>query len=376
MSGPHHLISQSRFHRRIILNTTYGPLTITFADIGCETGPALLFMPGMFSSRYLGIPLHVIAERAGVRLLVVDRPGMGASTDIPLAQRVDAWTELLPQLLAYLKIPRVSLVAHSAGTIYLLNSWARCREYINPVVTVLGIASTSHCCLCPFLLSCLAPWVDPTYSRVATMRMAQHIPTMAFALWNKIPRFVATQASPVLSASGALFRHISPSGSGDSNDPPEDLSFLHENWRRVERVYGTPFLEQKELAQLAIRFMHAENTVGANSEAMQALRKDGGSSWGVCSDYAECAKALATEGYTLRAYFAATDALVGERGQKYFEQCWTAPGTEAVHFVSRTIEGSDHDTIVQAVEVWEDIFASVAGPLATAASLDAGIGHD
>lgn len=371
MPDPYHLISQRRFHRRINLDTTYGPLTITFADIGCETGPALLFIPGMFASRYLGIPLHALAKRAGVRLLVIDRPGMGASTDVPLAQRVATWTEIVPQFLAYLKIRRVSLVAHSAGTIYLLNTWARCREYINPVIAVIGIASQVLFTFAHYQINLfVAPWVDPTYSRVVAMRMAQHVPTKAFAFWNKIPRFVVTQASPVLSASGALIRHISPSGSGDSHETAGDHSFLDDNWRRVERDYGIPVTEQKELAQLAIRFMHTEDTVGANSEAMQTLRKDGGSSWGVCDDYAECAKALATDGFTLRAYFAATDVMIGKQGQKYFEDCWRASGMEVIHFVSRTIEGSDHDTVLQSVEVWEDIFSAINGPSTS------GITHD
>lgn len=371
MPDPYSLISQNRFHRRINLDTTHGPLNITFADIGCETGPAVLFMPGMFASRYLGIPLHVLAERAGVRLLVVDRPGMGASTDVPLAQRVAVWIEIVPQFLAYLQISRVNLVAHSAGTIYLLNTWAQCREYINPVIAVIGIASSRVPCAHSYV-TYLAPWVDPTYSRVTIMQMAQYVPAKAFAVWNKIPRFIVTQASPVLSASGALVRHISPSGSGDSQDTAEGLPFINQDWRRVERDYGVPVAEQKELAQLAIRFMHTENTVGANSEAMQTLRKDGGSSWGVCSDYAECAKALATDRWTLHAYFAATDALVGTKGQKYFEECWRAPGTEAVDFVSRTIDGSDHDTVAQSVEVWEDIFASIKGALPAGTSPDAG----
>lgn len=141
MSDAYYFISKSCFHRRVNLDTAYGQLNITFADIGCKNGPTLLFMPGMFASRYLGIPLHVIAERAGVRLLVVDRPGFGGSTDVPLAQRVAVWTGMLPHFLAYLGIPRVSLVAHSAGTIYLLNTWAHCRDYLNPVMAVIGIAS-------------------------------------------------------------------------------------------------------------------------------------------------------------------------------------------------------------------------------------------
>lgn len=139
MTDPLSLISNTRFHRRVVLDTAHGPLTVSFAEIGCATGPALLFLPGMFASRYLGITMHTVAERFGVRLLVVDRPGMGASTDVPLAQRVAVWVDMLPRLLAYLKIPRVSLVAHSAGTIYLLNTWAQCREVVSPVITVLGM---------------------------------------------------------------------------------------------------------------------------------------------------------------------------------------------------------------------------------------------
>ncbi|EPS32747.1 hypothetical protein PDE_07707 [Penicillium oxalicum 114-2] len=342
MADPYQLISESRFHRRISLNTSQGQLYVSFADTGCNNGPTILFLPGMFASRYAGILLHVIARRAGVRLLVIDRPGMGASTDVPLAHRVDTWIEVLPKVLSHLKIPRVSLVSHSAGTIYLLNTWARCRDCINPVAAV------------------IAPWVDLKHSRVLSMRVASYIPSKAFALWNEIPRFFVTQASPVFSASGALIRHLTPSGGDDSPEQANDTDFLVANWRKIERDYGTPVAEQKEITQLASRYMHIENTVGANSEAMQCLRKDGGSSWGVCSDYAECARSLATERFSLRAYFAESDALVGQKGQRYFEDCWGGPDVEAIDFASKTIPRSDHDTVFQSVEVWEDIFSSFA----------------
>ncbi|KAJ5554594.1 hypothetical protein N7513_004553 [Penicillium frequentans] len=344
MSDPCELISENRFHRRVTLDTGYGALNVSFADIGCVTGPALLFLPGMFASRYPGVLLHVIAERAGVRLLVVDRPGMGASTDVPLGQRVAAWTDMLPRLLAHLEIPRVNLVAHSAGTMYLLNTWAHCREYVNPDIAV------------------IAPWVDLAHSRVKVMQIVQYLPTKAFAVWNLIPRFFVTQASPVLATSGAVIRRMSLRGDSTTPETAKDLSFLNDNQRRVERDYGVPQSEQTELSRLAIRYMHTENTVGANSEALQCLRK-GDSNWGVCSDYAECARTLAgyqtspDSGYSIHAYFAATDILVGKRGRKYFETCWQAPGVEAIDFVSREVEGSDHDTIAFSAEVWEEIFS-------------------
>lgn len=142
MSDPASIISNVSFHRRTTLETKHGSLTISFADIGCPTGPALLYLPGMFASRYVGIPMHIIASRAGVRLLVVDRPGMGCSTDVPLAERIDAWIDIFPRLLTYLDIPRVSLVSHSAGTIYLFNTWERCREFVTPNIFFLGIFFT------------------------------------------------------------------------------------------------------------------------------------------------------------------------------------------------------------------------------------------
>ena len=65
---------------------------------------------------------------------------MGGSTDVPLAQRVAVWVELVPRLLAHLGIQRVALVSHSAGTIYLLNTLAYCRDILyldRPAVTFL-----------------------------------------------------------------------------------------------------------------------------------------------------------------------------------------------------------------------------------------------
>lgn len=206
-----------------------------------------------------------------------------------------------------------------------------------------------------------APWVDPAYSRVTAMQMTQYIPAQAFKVWHHIPRFL-TQASPVFESSGILIRRLSSkSGTETAN---EDSSFLDANSRRIERDYGVSRAEQAELSRTAFRAMFNENTAGADSEALQCLRKGESSDWAACSDYAHCAQTLAarersTDGrVTVRTYFAATDAMVGCRGQKYFEGCWRAPGMEEpIDFTSKTIDGTDHDTLVQSVEVWEEIFA-------------------
>ena len=195
------------------------------------------------------------------------------------------------------------------------------------------------------------------------MQMAQYIPTKAFTLWHQIPRFFVTQGAPLLATSGGLVRKMT---SRNSETTEENHLSLDAHERSIDHEYGISRAEQAELFRLSLRFMYDENTVGANSEALQCLRK-GDSDWGVCSDYAQCARMLADreqsmEGrVSIRAYFAATDALVGSRGQKYFETCWQAPGVEAIDFISTTVDGTDHDTLLQSEDVWSAILASISG---------------
>lgn len=75
-----YFVSNSRFHRcfTVEATATHGPLQVSYAEYGkqptqSENTPTLLLMPGMFSSRYLGLCIHAIAEKLGVRVLVIDR---------------------------------------------------------------------------------------------------------------------------------------------------------------------------------------------------------------------------------------------------------------------------------------------------------------
>lgn len=204
------------------------------------------------------------------------------------------------------------------------------------------------------------------------MQVAQYIPVKLFDYWHSIPKFVVTQASPMIASSGAAMRTVtgplsSVSGLGGASQEEADKNFLDANYKRVQRDYGISVEESKELAKLAVNSMFEGQTVGANGEALVCLRKTEGkgADWGVCEDYAACAELLSrqererTEKITLRAYFAETDALVGDKGQKYFEECWG--GREGVEFLGKKMLGTDHDTVSMAVEVWEEIFSLVPG---------------
>ncbi|KAE8415052.1 hypothetical protein BDV36DRAFT_263764 [Aspergillus pseudocaelatus] len=370
----HRYISNSRFHRRYTLPATadHDSLTFTYADVGFTSNSTnlnpqtILFMPGMFASRYLGVFIHAIAEKLGVRVLIVDRPGMGNSTDVPLDQRLSVWVELVPRLLAHLEIEHVALVSHCAGTIYLLNTLFYCRELLHPEK--------------PFV-AFLAPWVDPSYSHVTSMQMAQYVPVKAFSVWNLIPKFFLLKAGPAFTSSGVAITKTSnviSSGSGFSSAGENDTE-LERNRRQIENEYGLSRDVQAELDSLMFQFMFEESTVGANSEALQCLRKgpDSGKTWGKCEDYGAYVKELVDlerrrlrrtgeEKLKVRAYFAGNDSMIGKAGQEYVEKCWagnTGEFKDALDFESMTFAELEHDSLVQSAEVLKSIFLHAGGTM-------------
>lgn len=87
--APAGLVGSDRMHRELTIpaTATHEALTVSYADVGrppagppapgggpgTDDGPTVLFVPGMFASRYIGVYLHAVAEELGVRVLVVDR---------------------------------------------------------------------------------------------------------------------------------------------------------------------------------------------------------------------------------------------------------------------------------------------------------------
>ncbi|KAI5456895.1 hypothetical protein BGZ63DRAFT_395061 [Mariannaea sp. PMI_226] len=366
-------VANARFHHTFTLpaTNTHDDLTFSFADLGraptpgesTPNPPTVLFMPGMYASRYLGVPMHAIADKLGVRVIIVDRPGMGKSTDVPLQQRVSIWVELVPKLLQHLGIQHVALASHSAGTVFLLNTLYQCRNILDPEK--------------PFA-ALLAPWVDPLYSKNTAMQMAQYIPTSAFGIWHLIPQ-VFLKAAPALASSGAVATKASGMISGVSGfNISRDESEVERNRKQVEKVYGMRQELQVEIEKEFFKSMFSESTVGANSETLQCLRKSDWS-WGECSDYSQFVKDLVGkerekrsermpngEGrLQIRAYFAQDDALIGKRGQEYMEQCWKGTEEEGfqdvLDFNSTTVAGTNHDTVMQSADILAKIFVGAGG---------------
>jgi pimeloyl-ACP methyl ester carboxylesterase len=60
------------------------------------------------------------------------RPSFGGSTPVDLSIRMKVWLETVPALLQKLEVNHVSLLTHSAGTIYTLNTLLHHRAVLDP----------------------------------------------------------------------------------------------------------------------------------------------------------------------------------------------------------------------------------------------------
>lgn len=122
------------------LRVTYS-LTSNFADAQL---PVVLFCGPLFGSRYVSIVFDHLATTTGVRVICVDRPGMGGSTRIPLKLRIRVWLETVPALLERLQVQHVSLMSHSAGTLYALNTLHHLPHILDPKAPYIAFLCRKH----------------------------------------------------------------------------------------------------------------------------------------------------------------------------------------------------------------------------------------
>lgn len=213
--------------------------------------------------------------------------------------------------------------------------------------------------------------------------MAAYIPEGAFKLWHHIPRFLMVTAQPVLAPSGTFISKAADMLSFGSGDNTDDQSEMDKNRLRIDKDYGLDKDVQIQLTAWITERMFGEETIGANSEALQCLKKGPPGSWGACDNHNAFVEGLASrekadiespgsEGrrkLTVKAFFGETDALIGKAGQKYVEECWKGTAEQnfqnAFDFEATTLVGTDHDTVSQSVEVWEQLFVLARdGPVA------------
>jgi len=67
---------------------------------------------------------------------------MGGSTPVSLDIRMQVWLETVPALLRKVNLKHVSIVTHSAGGVYTLNTLAKLRSILDPQAQYVALLGT------------------------------------------------------------------------------------------------------------------------------------------------------------------------------------------------------------------------------------------
>lgn len=110
---------------------------LAYTEYGDSDGSCVLFFHGTPGSRLDARLLHDPARDGGVRLVAVDRPGIGASDPQPERTYLD-WPSDVAALLRHLGERRVSLLGFSSGAPYALVCAATAALPIERVAVVSG----------------------------------------------------------------------------------------------------------------------------------------------------------------------------------------------------------------------------------------------
>lgn len=115
---------------------------LSFAEYGSPRGPAIVWMHGTPGARrQIPVDARAHAASAGVRIIGVDRPGIGSSTPHLYADILD-WTEDLVLLLDALAIDTTRVIGLSGGGPYALAAGAALPDRVRGVGVLGGVAPT------------------------------------------------------------------------------------------------------------------------------------------------------------------------------------------------------------------------------------------
>jgi pimeloyl-ACP methyl ester carboxylesterase len=112
---------------------------LAYADYGDPQGRPVVFLHGWGDSRLTRHPDDQLTAAAGVRLLTVDRPGVGAS-DYQPRRTLLRWPDDLRQLADQLGLDRFALLGHSGGGPFALASAWALPERLTAVGVACGFA--------------------------------------------------------------------------------------------------------------------------------------------------------------------------------------------------------------------------------------------
>ncbi|KAK0871693.1 hypothetical protein LTS02_001757 [Friedmanniomyces endolithicus] len=149
---------------------------ISFSEVGDPEGAAVFICVGMGLTRFVTAFYDDLATTLRLRLITVDRPGVGGSEPYPVNDRSGplSWPDDVLAICQHLGISNFSLLAHSAGAIYALATALILPHLIKGRVHL------------------LAPWIPPSQLEAISHPTASAPPAGALPRGQRILRVLPT----------------------------------------------------------------------------------------------------------------------------------------------------------------------------------------
>ncbi|KAI1767941.1 hypothetical protein GGR53DRAFT_52569 [Hypoxylon sp. FL1150] len=333
-------LDDERFHRTLTLppieTTRPAELKVTYADFGHHNHErVLLFCGPLLGSRYVLTTKDGLARQHGIRIVSLDRPGFGGTTDVGPADRVRVWLDMVEAVLQHLAIEHVSVLGYSGGTIYAMNFLLHLRHRLHPTHPYVGLC---------------APWVYPSHSGVPLLKVAGILPRAMVGSYDRVVQFVQARIAPAIHFSSGVVPSLGQSPS-DSLAPGADADSV---------------AREEDLFTELVRRMSSEDMQGLGQDALLLLkREDYPGCWGSWGDYdalvpilaqverercgAHSGSADATHApLRISIYFAESDHMIGTTsGPAWFDHCWRPEQRgDGISYSSTRIAGTNHDNIL------------------------------
>ncbi|GFZ50912.1 hypothetical protein JCM24511_08670 [Saitozyma sp. JCM 24511] len=330
LSDPPAYLSGAKFNRRITCPRTHLP--VSFSDTGDPQGVPLLWILPSGCSRWFAAPQDPLANLFGVRLIAVDRPGVGATPVVPLEDRIrisccelprpcspELTAVLIASVLEHLEVKLAHLLATSAGIYYALRLLTH-----QPHIFLTGLAPPPRVYLIapwspllpsdhPDYYNSIFPWIPEKL--ITTQHMTVGLPALlkvsrgAASWWNTgvttawngfeyakslLPGALApAHEIPVPDGSTGVIVPELPVSRKSSSEPQvdeeseEDLRARGRMWGKCPCCIGcvsgrTTRLTVRLTRQLTTDYFHAENFEGVGQEHLLCLNRgssDTGPEW-------------------------------------------------------------------------------------------------
>lgn len=353
-----------RFHQQFTYIRGDTKHRITFADYGDSSSTAVvLFFGGLMGARFSYSPLDQIAKKHNVRIIHPDRPGIGGSSPVAIEDRIPAYIDMIPRLLNHLRIEHVALASHSFGTIYMLNTMLAYSHLLHPRKPYVAF---------------FAPWVHPEHTRIRHLQAAEMLPAGLIGKFSSLAQFINGTMTPLTGMSAGLSNIVASSVMASRPQSIAPEAQRPSNGSNLS--FGIDLSDAnviRELRELIPIFLFAEKVDGVGHDTQLCLRKPRSIPWCTSSqdwnDFDDAVQQLRNiigeddrneerRAWSVDAFHAETDSMVGTKGQAWFDQCWVGNRTaiaedqDGFSYYHQTVKKADHDFILDPVfgasEAW------------------------